>query len=286
MARAISVTPTTFTIASSRSSPGCAADCSLVAGCAADHLHLRPGRNKDAEPRRNEVPLHIPDGFIDGGTSLAAGAVAAGGVAVCLRQAAKTLDDRQIPLAGMAAAFIFAVQMLNFPVASGTSGHLMGGALAAVLVGPWAGGLCVSVVLVVQSLLFADGGLSALGLNIVNMALVGAFGSYVVFLALRAVLPKTRPAVVGAAGVAALLGPVLAAIVFTIEYTIGGNDAASIGRVAGAMIGVHVLIGIGEGVITAMTISSVLAARPDLVHGARDLFGRDGAPSSLRPAWG
>src|SRR6185295_18657159 len=129
--------------------------------------------------------MHIPDGFIDGQTSLAAGAVAVAGLGVCLKKASDTMEDKQIPLAGLTSAFNFAVQMLNFPVAGGTSGHLLGGVLAAVLVGPWMGSLCVSVVLVVQALLFADGGLSALGLNIVNMALVTAVVGYLVFLALR-----------------------------------------------------------------------------------------------------
>jgi len=147
--------------------------------------------------------VHIPDGFINASTSLGAGAVAAGGLGVSLRRTAQTLQDRQAPLAGLVAAFIFAVQMLNFPVAAGTSGHLLGGALAAVLVGPWAGAICVAVVLLVQGLLIADGGLTALGLNITNMAIVGTWGGYAVFLLLRRVLPATRSSVVGAAGVAA-----------------------------------------------------------------------------------
>jgi cobalt/nickel transport system permease protein len=218
--------------------------------------------------------MHIPDGFINGGTSLAAGALAAGGIAVSLKQTAKTLDDRRVPVAGLAASFIFAVQMLNFPVAGGTSGHLLGGVLAAVLVGPWAGALCVSVVLLVQGLLFADGGLSALGLNIINMAFVGAFVGYGVFVAVRATLPARQSSIALASGVAAAVAPVLAAAMFTLEYAIGGNGAASVGKVAAAMIGVHVLIGIGEGIITAMTISAVLASRPDLVHGARGIAPR------------
>src|SRR3954471_6916590 len=122
---------------------------------------------------------------MNAGTSAAAGIVAAGCVAVSVRKAAETMDDRQVPIVGLVAAFVFAVQMLNFPVVNGTSGHLLGGVLAAVLVGPYAGALAVTVVLVVQGLLFADGGLSALGLNVVNMALVGAFGGYVVFLLVR-----------------------------------------------------------------------------------------------------
>jgi cobalt/nickel transport system permease protein len=161
--------------------------------------------------------------------------------------------------------------MLNFPVASGTSGHLLGGVLAAVLVGPWAGAVCVSVVLLVQALLFADGGLSALGLNVVNMALVTAFGGYAVYLALRKALPRSRRGVMVASGVAACLGVVLASVAFTVEYALGGQGGASPRSVAGAMIGVHLLIGIGEGVITALTVGAVLAVRPDLVAGAADL---------------
>jgi cobalamin biosynthesis protein CbiM len=212
--------------------------------------------------------VHIPDGFIDAPTSLAAGAVAAGGLTVCLRRSGEVLEDKQAPMAGLVAAFVFAVQMLNFPVAGGTSGHLLGGLLAAVLVGPYMGALCVSVVLVVQALLFADGGLSALGLNVVNMALVGAFAGYGLFLLIRRLLPATRSGIATAAGIAALLSVVLASLAFTLEYAVGGTGGASSGRVAAAMVGTHLLIGIGEGLITALTVSTVLAVRPDLVHGA------------------
>jgi cobalt/nickel transport system permease protein len=215
--------------------------------------------------------VHIPDGFINAPTSLAAGAVAAGGVGVSLRRAAETLQEKQAPLAGLVAAYIFAVQMLNFPVAAGTSGHLLGGALAAVLVGPWAGALCVSVVLLVQGLLFADGGLSALGLNIVNMALVTAWGGYAVFLLLRRALPATKTSVTVSAGVAAGISVALASLAFVVEYAIGGNGGASVGTVFAAMVGVHTLIGIGEGIITALTVGVVLGVRPDLVYGAADL---------------
>jgi cobalt/nickel transport system permease protein len=215
--------------------------------------------------------VHIPDGFINAPTSLAAGAVAAGGVGVSLRRAAETLQEKQAPLAGLVAAYIFAVQMLNFPVAAGTSGHLLGGALAAVLVGPWAGALCVSVVLLVQGLLFADGGLSALGLNIVNMALVTAWGGYAVFLLLRRALPATKTSVTVSAGVAAGISVVLASLAFVVEYAIGGNGGASVGTVFAVMVGVHTLIGIGEGIITALTVGVVLGVRPDLVYGAADL---------------
>jgi cobalt/nickel transport system permease protein len=161
--------------------------------------------------------------------------------------------------------------MLNFPVASGTSGHLLGGALAAVLVGPAVGSVCVSVVLAVQALLFADGGLSALGLNILNMALVTAFGGYAVFVFARRVMSRAPSSVVLAAGIAAAVSVVLSAVAFTLEYAVGGTGTASVPTVAGAMVGVHVLIGIGEGVITALVVGAVLATRPDLVWGARNL---------------
>jgi cobalt/nickel transport system permease protein len=214
--------------------------------------------------------VHIPDGFIDAPTSLAAGAVAVGVLAVSVRRSGEVLEDKEAPLAGLVAAFVFAVQMLNFPVAGGTSGHLLGGLLAAVLVGPYMGVLSVSVVLAVQALLFADGGLSALGLNILNMAIVGAFAGYGVFLLARRVLPTTHGGVVAASAVAAFASVVLASVAFTIEYAIGGAGGASLARVAGAMIGVHTLIGIGEAVITALTVGAVLAVRPDLVYGAKD----------------
>jgi cobalt/nickel transport system permease protein len=215
--------------------------------------------------------MHIPDGFIDGGASAGAAVVAAGGLGASLRRAGQVLDERRVPLAGLVAAFVFAVQMLNFPVAGGTSGHLLGGALAAVLVGPSVGAVCVAVVLLVQALLFADGGLSALGLNIVNMALVTSFGAYLVFVVLRRLLPVRAGSVVVAAGIAAGLSVVLSSIAFAVEYAIGGTGGAPASTVAAAMVGVHALIGIGEGVITGLVVSAVLATRPDLVWGARDL---------------
>ena len=213
--------------------------------------------------------MHIPDGFINASTSAGAGVVAAGGIATCLRRARQSLEERTGPLAGLVAAFIFALQMLNFPVAAGTSGHLLGGVLAAVLVGPWVGALCVSVVLIVQALVFADGGLSALGLNIINMALVGALCCYPLFLVLRRLLGNQRRGLVVAAAITAWFGPVVASLVFAAEYAVGGNHAASTSRVVTAMVGTHALIGIGEAVITGAVLSAVMAVRPDLVHGAR-----------------
>ena len=216
--------------------------------------------------------MHIPDGFIDLPTSVGAGLVAATGVAVSLRKAADDDLESRVAMTGLVAAFVFAAQMLNFPVASGTSGHLLGGLLAAVLVGPWLGSLALTVVVVVQCLLFADGGVSALGLNIINMAFVPAFVGYGTFRACRVVLPRSRAGVLAATTLAAWLSVVLASLAFTVEYALGGNDAVGVGTVAAAMVGVHSVIGIGEAVITALTVGAVLSARPDLVAGARDLM--------------
>ncbi|MGW1268124.1 energy-coupling factor ABC transporter permease [Streptomyces sp. NPDC002491] len=215
--------------------------------------------------------MHVPDGFINAPTSAVTAVVAAGAIAVSLRGARRELDDRTAPLAGLVAAFIFAVQMLNFPVAAGTSGHLLGGALAAILVGPFTGVLCVSVVLLMQGVLFADGGLTALGVNVTDMAIVTTVVAYAVFRGLVKVLPRSRRSVTAASFVAALLSVPAAAVAFTFLYWIGGTTDVAIGKVATAMIGVHVLIGVGEAVITALTVGAVLAVRPDLVHGARDL---------------
>jgi cobalt/nickel transport system permease protein len=230
--------------------------------------------------------MHIPDGFIDGSTSAAAGVVAVGGVGVCLKKAAATLQEKQVAMAGLVSAFVFAVQMLNFPVAGGTSGHLLGGLLAAILVGPWVGALCVGVVLFVQALVFADGGLTALGLNVVNMALVTALGGYLVFKALRLFLPRSRTGVVLASGLAAGSSVVLASLAFSLEYALGGTSGVSVTTVLGAMVGVHLLIGIGEGLITALTVGAVLSVRPDLVDGAADVVPAPVLRPALAPSAG
>lgn len=237
--------------------------------------------------------MHVPDGFIDAPVSAATGVVAAAAIAVSLRGARRELDERTAPLAGLVAAFIFAVQMLNFPVAAGTSGHLLGGALAAILVGPYTGVLCVSVVLLMQGILFADGGLTALGVNITDMAITTTVVAYAVFRGLVKVLPRTRRSITAASFTAALLSVPAAALVFTLLYALGGTTDVSLGKVATAMIGVHVLIGVGEAAITALTVGAVIAVRPDLVHGARGLEQRlklrvNGelvdAPTRLEPA--
>jgi len=211
--------------------------------------------------------MHIPDGFINVPTSAGFGAMSAAWVWYSLRRVGEFLDDRRIPLAGLLAAFVFAAQMINFPVAAGTSGHLIGGVLAAVLAGPWMASLVLAVVLVVQGIFFADGGLSAIGLNVFNLGLVAVVGGYGVFLLARRVLPAGKPMVVIAAGIAAGVSVILAALSFTLQFAIGGEADVAVGTVAAAMVGVHSLIGAGEGLITAMVISAILSSRPDLVYG-------------------
>ncbi|HEY7718946.1 MAG TPA: energy-coupling factor ABC transporter permease [Pedococcus sp.] len=213
--------------------------------------------------------MHVPDGFLDAPTSLATAGVAVVGVGLALRGARRELDDRTAPLAGLVAAFVFAAQMLNFPVGAGTSGHLLGGALAAVLVGPWTATLAISVVLLVQGLLFADGGLTALGTNITLMGVVGVWVGWLVFRGLQAALPQRLPLVVPAAAVAAFVSVPVTALAFTGLYAVGGQAPVPLDSLATAMVGWHSLIGLGEAAITGLSVSAVVAARPDLVHGAR-----------------
>ena len=216
--------------------------------------------------------MHVPDGFLDAPTSLATGAVAVVGVGICLRRARDELDERTVPLAGLVAAFVFAAQMFTFPVAAGTSGHLLGGALATVLVGPWVGALCVSVVLLVQAVLFADGGLTALGTNICLMALLTCAVAQLVVSVGTRLLPRSRAWVLAVAFTAAFTSVPLAALGFVLLFGAGGTTDVPLGVLAAAVGGVHVLIGLGEAVITAFTVSSVLAVRPDLVRAARTLL--------------
>ncbi len=215
--------------------------------------------------------MHVPDGFLNAPVSIATGAVAAGAVALAIRGARKELDEKTAPMAGLVAAFIFAVQMMNFPVGAGTSGHLMGGVLAAILVGPYTGALCVTVVLIVQGLLFADGGLTALGTNIILISLVTTFGGWALFRGLVMALPKNRVGLLTSGGISAFLSVPLAALVFSGLYLVGGAVDIDLGALFATMLGVHVLIGIGEALITVVVIGAVLTARPDLVYGARHL---------------
>jgi ABC-type Co2+ transport system permease subunit len=182
--------------------------------------------------------MHIPDGFIDLPTSAAFAALAAGGIAASLKGATKSLDEKTAPLAGLTATFIFAVQMLNFPVAAGTSGHLFGSVLAAVLVGP-------------------------------HVGLVGVWVGYGAFLLVKKVLPKNKPSITTAASIAAFISVPAAVIAFVVQYAIGANSTFSVTAVFTGMMGTHLLIGIGEAIITAFAVTAVMASRPDLVYGYR-----------------
>ena len=209
--------------------------------------------------------MHIPDGFIDPQTSAIFAGISAIGVAAALKGARTQLDEKTAPLAGLTAVFIFAVQMLNFPVAAGTSGHLIGGALAAILVGPWAATLALTIVLLMQAFLFADGGLTALGASTFNMAIVGVWAGYGAFLLIRKILPKKKASIPLAAAIGGFVSVPLAAISFTVQYAMGATATYSTTTVLGAMVGTHILIGIGEGLITGLTVSAVIASRSDLV---------------------
>lgn len=217
------------------------------------------------------VALHVADGVIETPVAALLAALAAAALAVCLARGRRELDDRLAPMAGLVAAFVFAMQMLNFPVLPGVSGHLVGGALAAVLVGPWVAALCLSVVLIVQALVFADGGLSALGINVTNMALVSTVAAVVVVALLLRLLPRSTGGLAVAVFIASVVSVVAAALAFVVQFWFGGGVelAAGLGQITATMVGVHVLIGIGEGLISAITVVTVARVRPDLVYALR-----------------
>ena len=209
--------------------------------------------------------MHIPDGFLSNEVAAAVAIPAVAAVAYGLRRAEVELDDRRVPLLGVTAAFVFAAQMLNFPVAGGTSGHFLGAALAAILLGPWLASLVLAVVLVVQAFVFADGGLTALGANVFNMGVVGGVLVGGLMLAARAALPNTRGALLAVAGGGAWLAVMASAAACSVELAVSGT--VPLGTVLPAMLGVHAVIGAGEAVITVAAVSAVLATRPDLIGG-------------------
>jgi cobalt/nickel transport system permease protein len=216
--------------------------------------------------------MHIPDGFLNGRIAATAGILSAAALAVAVRQTKTQLPARKIPLMGLSAAFIFAAQMLNFPVAGGTSGHMVGGVLCSVLLGPSASILVISSVLIVQCFVFADGGVLALGANIFNMAIVCSVGGYYIYAAVFKALPTPRGRLVAVA-FASWVATVLAAVVCAAELTLSGTVSWTIAFPA--MAGVHMLIGVGEAFITTLVIFALARSRPDLLsddmttHGSR-----------------
>ncbi|MFH1507503.1 MAG: energy-coupling factor ABC transporter permease [Candidatus Omnitrophota bacterium] len=203
--------------------------------------------------------MHIPDGFLTPQVFVSFWVVALGGLTYVLNKTKQFLKERAVPLMGVTAAFIFAAQMLNFPIIGGTSGHLLGGVLAAVLLGPYAGAVVLSLVLIVQSLVFQDGGLTALGANIFNMAFIGAMGGYFIY----AFLKKTTGLIVSVA-IASWFSVVSASFVCAVQLVLSGTSVLKI--VLPAMAGIHMLIGIGEAIITCLIISFVHRVRPDLIY--------------------
>jgi cobalt/nickel transport system permease protein len=207
--------------------------------------------------------MHIPDGFINTGTAAVSWVASAGAVGYAVRRVGRTITEKQIPLMGVTAAFIFAAQMMNFTVAGGTSGHLLGGALAAILLGPWAASLVLTSVLVVQALLFQDGGMLALGANILNMAVIGVGVGWLVYSALRRLLGDRTWSVMVSGFAAAWLSVVIASLVAAVELAVSGTVPWGVALPAMGLV--HMLIGVGEGLITVGVLAFLRAVRPDLL---------------------
>ena len=208
--------------------------------------------------------MHIPDGFLNVATAATTYAISAGALACGVREANKKLGEKHIPLMGVMGAFIFAAQMLNFPVAGGTSGHLIGAALAAILLGPWAATIVMACVLIVQCFIFQDGGLLSLGANIFNMGFLASFGGYYVYRLFTKALGEGRRSRLASAFAAGWASVLLAAIACALELSVSGTSP--IKMALPAMAGVHALIGIGEGLITLAVLSFVAATRRDLLQ--------------------
>ncbi|MBI3468531.1 MAG: PDGLE domain-containing protein [Planctomycetes bacterium] len=209
--------------------------------------------------------MHIPDGMLDAKTCVGTAVVAAGAVAYALRRVRPAVAERSAPLMGVAAACLFAAQMMNFPIPGGTSGHLLGGVLAAVILGPWSGLLVLTVVLGVQSILFQDGGITALGANLLNVGVIGSLVGYAIFEPIRRSVGGQRGTVVGAV-VAAWFSVVLAASACSVELALSG-DRLPLAPVLAVMLLFHSMIGLGEAIITGFALTFVLRIRPDLVYG-------------------
>ncbi len=211
------------------------------------------------------LALHIPDGFLSPPVILLTWVATGVLIALSLKRVEADYQERAIPLMGVCAAFIFAAQMINFPIPGGTSGHLVGGTLAGVLLGPWAGSLVVAVVFIVQAFLFQDGGLTVLGANIFNMGLIGTFGGYYLYRAIRLSFGRDewRGMLVGTT-VTAWLSVVVAAVMTALELAWSGTVPLTIALTA--MVSWHLLIGVGEALITLVAVSSVWRSRPDLFY--------------------
>ena len=210
--------------------------------------------------------MHVPDGFINAQVSVATSVISLGTLWAYIRNAKNLVADKLIALTGMMSALIFVLQMINFPIAAGTSGHLLGGALAVIVLGPSLGIICISIVVVIQSLLFADGGLSALGVNVLNMAIITSLTGWLTITFWKKLFGDSQFTLISGSVIAGLLSVVFSSIAFVMEYAIGGTVSVPLGSVLIAMISTHLFIGLGEGVITALIISLLLRVRSDLVY--------------------
>jgi cobalt/nickel transport system permease protein len=207
--------------------------------------------------------VHIPDGFLSHGLNAATFVISTGACAYGVKRVNRSFGEREVPLMGVTAAFVFAAQMINFPVAGGTSGHFLGAVFSSVLLGPWASLIVMTIVLVVQCLGFADGGLTAIGSNIFNMGVMGALGGYGVFITLYVLLRKSRKGFFIALAISSWFSIMLGASAAAIELAISGTSPLKVALPA--MAGTHALIGIGEAIITTTAVSLILKTRPDLV---------------------
>jgi len=215
--------------------------------------------------------MHIPDGFVSPAVAAGTGLASIAALGIALGRSQQAFGIRRAPVLGLTTAFIFAAQMINFPVAGGTSGHLLGGTLAAIILGsPWAGTICIATVLIIQAVLFADGGITALGANIFNMAVVGVWVGWLLTKTLHSLLGGSKARLPLASGIAAAVSVVAAAIFCALELALSGT--APVGIVLPAMTGIHILIGIGEALITGGVLSYLATARPDLLPGEQQQF--------------
>ncbi len=214
-------------------------------------------------PAPSPGAMHIPDGFLSVLVSVVLWIVSILVVAYALKRVSSDLGERQVPLMGVLAAAIFAGQMLNFAVAGGTSGHLMGAAIATILLGPWAAVLVMTTVVSVQALIFQDGGLLALGANIFNMAVVGVAVSYLAYTAILKITGAKKSGIMGAGFAAAWLSIVVVSLGVALQLALSGTSPANIA--VPAMAGIHAIIGVGEGLITVGALALVFASRPDLL---------------------
>jgi cobalt/nickel transport system permease protein len=231
--------------------------------------------------------MHIPDGLLDPTVAAATGAVAVGVLSYAVRKLERQLGDRTTVLMGTMSAFVFAAQMVNFPVWPRVSGHLLGGVLSAVLLGPWAGAVVIAAVLIVQCFLFNDGGLTALGANFLNMGWIGAVGGYAIYAPIRRAIGGPRGTLI-AAMVAAWFSVLLASGGFAVEMAASGHRDDFLRILTGLTL-VHAAIGVGEALITGLVVRFVLLRRPDLLE-PEESFEEESSPSRfggwLRPAFG